>query len=245
MVKTRKQFRRQRRKANRKSTKKMVGGNLSDVDRIELLELGFSNEDFNLLEQNNLNMNLIRSSLQQNNPETGIPFTPQELIQDLYENDQNNELNISGISNASNDEHNFNDEDLDNSFTTMDDSINTTGDTNGDDSIILDENEDLNNSFMSDEGSLHLSDLNDDVSVNTTNEDISYGGKKRRKTMKKRRKGKKIRRTIKKRKNGDKSKTKRKQRGGCYGSGVGANNNDPNFSIYNTNLLKLFPYSPK
>ena len=58
MVKTRKQFRRQRRKANRKSTKKMVGGNLSDVDRIELLELGFSNEDFNLLEQNNLNMNL-------------------------------------------------------------------------------------------------------------------------------------------------------------------------------------------
>ena len=245
MVKTRKQFRRQRRKANRKPTKKMVGGDFSDVDRIELLELGFSNEDFNLLEQNNLNMNLIRSSLQQNNPETGFPFTPQELIQDLYENAQNNELNISGISNASNDEHNFNDEDLDNSFTTMDDSMNTTGDTNGDDSIILDENEDLNNSFMSDEGSLHLSDLNDDISVNTTNEDISYGGKKRRKTMKKRRKGKKIRRTMKKRKNGDKSKTKRKQRGGCYGSGVGANNNDPNFSIYNTNLLKLFPYSPK
>jgi hypothetical protein len=38
-------------------------------------------------------------------------------------------------------------------------------------------------------------------------------------------------------------KYKRKQRGGtCYGRGVGANNYDPNYSIFNTNLLKLFPY---
>jgi hypothetical protein len=29
-----------------------------------------------------------------------------------------------------------------------------------------------------------------------------------------------------------------------YGSGVGANCNDPNQSIFNTNLLKLFPYKP-
>ena len=35
----------------------------------------------------------------------------------------------------------------------------------------------------------------------------------------------------------------RKQQGGtCYGTGVGANSNDPNYSIYNTNMLKLFPY---
>jgi hypothetical protein len=35
----------------------------------------------------------------------------------------------------------------------------------------------------------------------------------------------------------------RKQRGGtCYGNGVGSNNYDPNFSIYNTRELKLFPY---
>lgn len=27
-----------------------------------------------------------------------------------------------------------------------------------------------------------------------------------------------------------------------YGRGYGANCNDPNYSIYNTNLLKLFPY---
>lgn len=26
------------------------------------------------------------------------------------------------------------------------------------------------------------------------------------------------------------------------GNGIGSNCNDPNFSIYNTNMLKLFPY---
>lgn len=37
----------------------------------------------------------------------------------------------------------------------------------------------------------------------------------------------------------------RKQRGGmCYGNGVGANTGDPNFSIYNTQELQLFPYKP-
>ena len=36
---------------------------------------------------------------------------------------------------------------------------------------------------------------------------------------------------------------KLRQSGGtCYGKGVGANSYDPNYSIYNTNMLKLFPY---
>ena len=44
-----------------------------------------------------------------------------------------------------------------------------------------------------------------------------------------------------------KTKTKRRKiyryRGGsCYGNGVGANSYDPNFSIYNTRELTLFPY---
>jgi len=38
-------------------------------------------------------------------------------------------------------------------------------------------------------------------------------------------------------------KSYRKQKGGtCYGTGVGANSYDPNFSIYNTRELQLFPY---
>ena len=40
-------------------------------------------------------------------------------------------------------------------------------------------------------------------------------------------------------------KKSRKQRGGiCYGNGVGANSYNPNYSIYNTNELALFPYKP-
>ena len=81
---------------------------------------------------------------------------------------------------------------------------------------------------------LHINDL-ESSSVNTTMEDNSIGGKKYRKSYKKRhgKKGKKTR------------KNRRKQKGGvCYGSGVGANNYDPNYSIYNTNMLKLFPYKP-
>jgi hypothetical protein len=42
---------------------------------------------------------------------------------------------------------------------------------------------------------------------------------------------------------GKRRRKSRKQRGGtCYGNGVGANNYDPNFSIYNTRELTLFPY---
>jgi len=29
-----------------------------------------------------------------------------------------------------------------------------------------------------------------------------------------------------------------------FGTGIGSNCNDPNQSIFNTNLLKLFPYKP-
>jgi hypothetical protein len=41
------------------------------------------------------------------------------------------------------------------------------------------------------------------------------------------------------------NKRNKTQKGGtCYGSGVGANNFDPNWSIYNTRTLQLFPYKP-
>ena len=42
-----------------------------------------------------------------------------------------------------------------------------------------------------------------------------------------------------------KSRRSKNFRGGmCFGNGVGANSNDPNFSIYNTRLTELFPYKP-
>lgn len=94
-------------------------------------------------------------------------------------------------------------------------------------------NNSQNSSFNSN-GSLHLSDLQssqDSQSSNfsgyTDDEDMS-GGKKRRKSRKLKSKKRKT----------------RMRGGGCYGTGVGANNYDPNFSIYNTNMLKIFPYKP-
>lgn len=105
---------------------------------------------------------------------------------------------------------------------------------------------DVDQSFQS-QGSLHLSDLNTSqgslhmsdldtsrMSGYTTGPDESFGefGGKKRKRRSKKRVTKKGRKT-------------RKQRGGmCFGNGVGANSYDPNYSIYNTNMLKLFPYRP-
>ena len=156
-------------------------------------------------------------------------------------------LDISVISNSDDDDHDFGLNDilnLDN--TNMRDSMDTINEsmTNiGDD---YDYNNDSNNMTMD---SLHLSDLNEDENEsslgNTTIEDDSIGGKKRRRTMKKRKMMKK-RKTMKKIRTTKKRKQTKKQKGGmCYGNGVGANSYDPNFSIYNTRELELFPYKPK
>lgn len=230
-------------KKHKRHSKKMYGGNFSDMDKNELIDLGFNNQDIILLETYIPNLNLIRISLQQINPETGNPFTPEELMQSLDDNvndDMNQDnLNLSGISNNSDDSHEL--DNLDMSFTDNEDSMNTTSDN----SNIFNENNPNNNySFPSDNNSLHLSDLNDnnESSYNTTREEDSFGGKKR-KSLKKYQ-GKKKYKGIKK--NKSIKKHKRTQKGGtCYGRGVGANNYDPNFSIYNTRELQLFPYRPE
>jgi hypothetical protein len=73
------------------------------------------------------------------------------------------------------------------------------------------------------------------------------GGKRKKKTR--RINKKRTRKTMKKR-NGRKNKKTKKNRktgkkgGALYGTGVGANCYDPNFSIYNTRELTLFPYRP-
>jgi hypothetical protein len=222
-------------KRSKKNSKKMYGGDFSDADRNELLSLGFSAADVDLLQQHVPNLNLIKMALQQINPTTGQPFTPEELIEGLHDgiNEDNDELNLSGISDDS-EIHNLNDT-LDNP---LDDSMNTTRENISQ----IDEPFDTSYEYNED-GSLHLSDLDDSTnndSVNTTREEESFGGKKKkRKTMKKTkgRKGKKAaKKTMKKR---------RSQKGGqCFGNGVGANSYDPNNSIYNTRELQLFPYRP-
>ena len=56
---------------------------------------------------------------------------------------------------------------------------------------------------------------------------------------------KRSRKYYKRKKSNKKRTNKRRQKGGmCYGRGFGANSYEPNYSIYNTNELQLFPYSP-
>lgn len=232
---SRKNLRRPKRKSYRKTNKvrrsyrKMLGGAFTQQQTQQLLSLGFTENDIQILSNTGIGFNIIQLSLNQINPNTGAPFTPQELIQSINEtNDEMNELDISGISTASDDEH-----DLDNSMDIsfdgdMNDSFNTTTESVSG----LDNNYSLNNTM----NSLHESDLgiSSNNSVNTTRDD-SFGGRKR-KTYGKTKKGRKARKYNRK---------SRKQRGGmCFGNGVGANSSDPNYSIYNTNMLKLFPYRP-
>lgn len=138
-----------------------------------------------------------------------------------------NESEIKAIPNATNDSHY-----LDINDTSFDLNVSNISD------------DPLNQSFNSvqSNGPLRLSDLNvsdesgyttgPDESLNVTGFNNSSGGKKRKNSKKRNvKKGRKTR------------KNRRVQKGGvCYGNGVGANTYDPNYSIYNTNMLKLFPY---
>ena len=100
-------------------------------------------------------------------------------------------------------------------------------------------------------GPMNLNDLDVDSDYAATDseaesDDDMNGGRRRKRTMKKR-KGRKTMKTRKGRKTMKmrKGRKTRRQRGGvCYGNGVGANNYDPSFSIYNTRELTLFPYKP-
>ena len=173
----------------------MVGGTFTPEENQQLLSLGFTQNDIQILSNRGIGINVIQISLNQINPDTGVNFTPQEIIHDI----QNNELH-----------------DLD---------ISTITDSPG-------YSQDPSSPSPSSQGSLHLSDL-ESTYTDETPMDMSIGGRKH-KSYGKTKKGKKSLKYNRK---------SRKQKGGrCFGNGVGANSYEPNYSIYNTNMLKLFPY---
>jgi hypothetical protein len=54
------------------------------------------------------------------------------------------------------------------------------------------------------------------------------------------------RRRLTRRSSRSRSRSRKLAGGGVrFGTGIGSNCNDPNQSIFNTNLLKLFPYKPQ
>ena len=75
---------------------KQRGGNFTNEEINELHDLGFTDEHIQILIDNNLtNIQLARNSLQQQNPDTGMNFTPQEIIDSLQINDDMDNSNNS------------------------------------------------------------------------------------------------------------------------------------------------------
>lgn len=212
-----------KRRLNRKK-KIMKGGAYNPEELDTLRNNNFTDNQIETLENMDIPINEVMRKINDkiNEGENSDDITDivmaEIMDENIFQNQNNNVMNIEPIQNNEEDE-----EDIHYLYDNDDD-------------------DDLNSSRNS---SIHLSDLNDSrMSGYTTNpdesfrSDQSFGGKKIRKRLSKK---------IKKNKKGKKSRKNRKskkQRGGtCYGSGVGANNYDPNFSIHNTRELKLFPYN--
>jgi len=225
LKRTRKNSRSMKRRDSKKMYKQRGGTEFSEEQRAELMDLGFTEEQITELSQLLGNMdadyaiNYIKISLQQNNQNTGQPNTPQEIIDSLQPDDPEDDI-ISEIGSDDNSEqHNMSDDSInlnDSDINILNNSYNSDSDNSGV-TTLADESD----------GSLHLSELE--------------GGKLKKRRTRKSRKGK----SRKSRKGKSRKMRGRKQRGGArYGTGVGANNSDPNYSIYNTPALTLFPYKP-
>jgi hypothetical protein len=185
-----------------RKTHKQKGGEFTNEEINELHDLGFTDEHIQILIDNNLtNIQLARNSLQQINPNTGMNFTPQEIIDSVIQVNEDDSLNESNISaDSDNSEiHDLDDEEFDflgddnaaefNNF----DSMNTT---NENISMINDnDNNNIDDDYFE---PLHLSDLDEDEVNNSNNTSMgnnSFGGKTKKRNNKRHR-----RKTFKKNK---------------------------------------------
>jgi hypothetical protein len=209
--------RRQTRRMSRRSKKYSRKMRGGALDEQELLGLGFTAEQINALHGYGLDsMNPIRMSLEQINPQTGAKFTPQELIDSL--NDVNNEVeNVDYVQEGVNPPPPPEFNNVENN---------------------IDNHMNFNNMNFEQGPGLDMQDLGPYSPQSVTEE--PYGGRRIRKRHKSklRRSGRRMRRMRRMR-------SVKKGGGGCFGNGVGANAYDPNYSIYNTRELQLFPYIPK
>jgi hypothetical protein len=222
--------RHRRQKKTRRRTRKMRGGAFSQNELQQLQEQQFTQNQIQILTQLAVPFNQIIQKINTIthggiiNPDN-IPeqIVVELLNESIFENPNANDM----IPHADNDIHDLDDNDLDLSMDQSQGSLHLSHLNVSNDSMD-------GNTTLPDE-SLGISQISDISLPSNISENESFaseiGGKKRRrKTQRKSKKGKKT----------------RKQRGGmCYGNGVGANSYEPNYSIYNTRELELFPYRPK
>ena len=205
-------------------TRKMIGGAFTQAQLQQLQPAQFTENQIQSLEEMNIPFNTVLikvNQLRNQVPDDELPehVMVEILNEEIFQNP--NAENIDAIPHAQDDVH------------------------------------DMDLSFNSDNGSLHMSDLDvsqDSMRANTTVGDESFGNSNmsdgsmssifsENESFASETGGKRRRRKTSRKNKGKKTRKSRKQKGGmCYGNGVGANSYDPNYSIYNTNMLKLFPY---
>jgi len=237
-----------------KSKKNMKGGFSPDESQ-HLLDSGFLQDQIDELSNLNVTIDIINQAIEYYNNN----FNAHQIILDIAKNvhlglppltnigivnTQNEE--VSGI-NSQPDTHletqledqidahpNNNDISLD-STTPPALNLSDLQGHEGEDGIPQAENDNHNldmNQSLDLSGETSVADDSMNSTMNETTNNSMNGGRRRRRYS-----------TKKRRSNIRRNKSHRRQKGGAmYGTGYGANCNDTNFSIYNTNLTKLFPY---
>ena len=156
-----------KRNRNNYKKRKIMRGGFNGEEETRLQELGFSQADIDFLEELGLNMNLIETSLNTVNQTTGINWTPQELINDLYNIDNDINSSISSIHSS-----------LGNSYLTdisdlnedLNGSLNLSNISQESEHNIENENGLLD---LSQDSSLHLSDLQGNSSAMTDSPSVN------------------------------------------------------------------------
>ncbi len=219
-------------------------------------------------------MILIRNFFQHNNPQNGEPYTPQEFVNSFIVAENNNDNELSDIENDSDDEHSLSDFDeelMSDDEEPMTPPRRTEGGKRrrksrkqrGGTDFTNVRNELNNLGIVEDDDIRKLSQFytvgpNDAIDTIRNYLRLTYPGQAAPYTRTQ------IQAFIQTLNNngvmgrpqqvampvygpdgGRRRRKTRKMKGGAlYGTGVGANNFDPNYSIYNTRELTLFPYKP-
>ena len=228
-----------KRNKSKKMYKQRGGAFTNEQENVLLNDDGFNQEQVNFLNDHNVSFQNIQDAYQfvlNNNQhdiacfiarclpdENNQNVMPQDLhIDDLQVDNQNGDLNIDDLQV---DHEGEGGEDLNDAFIQGNNNavLNNSGETDPEfGSFSFDDDDEAGDV----DGELGWNDQPNNQPNNQP------GGKRRKIKTRKGRKGKKSRKT-------------KKQRGGMrYGTGVGSNCFDPNYSIYNTPALSLFPYKP-
>jgi hypothetical protein len=232
---------RKNKRINVKSKKNMRGGFATDEVQ-HLLDNGFQQDQIDELSSLNVSIDTINQAIEYFNNN----LNSHQIIFDIAKNLHNNlpPLNNIGLQGNINQEqpaeNNNNSQDSEHGPLL---NLSDLQGPEGNDAIPHDANDnhnlDMNQSLdlsgetsVADDSMNNTTDNSMNTSMNSTNASMNAGKRMRHHTKKHNLKS------------GHKKSHRRLRGGALYGTGYGANCNDPNYSIYNTNLTKLFPYRP-